>query len=269
MNATKKAAFLLSFAILSVTGCQQDLVQRRANKLTATVPNMYYDQILSNLAVSVSSPETLPYFGVPTQGTHTNSRQFQGGYTPGWDLLFTGTLGTKAFLERYLFDKQSATFQGTIQNQEAFQLQPVSNPDKLFLMQAAYKQVTGNLSDPILGDKLKQYYDRNNQTEYLFNYEAYVRPGWFRVTKDKHEAYKNGCYIGHSNGIYVYVTQENIGQLSKFTLSILDIATTDSDYFYGQKKAAPTEPPGGPGSPLKPRSQPIYPFPAPPVAPTL
>jgi hypothetical protein len=255
MKRLASAAFLVLASTVSL-GCQQDIVQRRANRLTSTVPNMYYEQVLDNLAIAQTSPDILPYFGVPTQGTHTNSRQYQGSYAPGFDLVFTGTLRTRAFLERWLFDKQTAMFQGTIQNQEAFQLQPVSNPDKLLLMQTAFQLATGNSKDPIMERRLREFFGQRNV---FFDYWPGVVDKFYIATDSRKEAYKYGCYVGRCGGTYLYVPRQNLAALSKFTLAILNIVTVDDKYIYTD----PAKP--GSGIPREPR----FPFPTPPVAPTL
>jgi hypothetical protein len=80
----------------------------------------------------------LPYFGLPQSGTNTNQHQFQASYSPGWDFV-------PAFA-RYLFDKQGATLQGNIQNTHAYQMSPVSDPEKLLLLQTAFRLAAGDQS---------------------------------------------------------------------------------------------------------------------------
>lgn len=238
---------MIALSTLLCSGCQQDLVQHRVNKLTATVPDLYYSEVLDNLALTISNPEGLPYFGVPTQSAHTNARQYSASYLPGWDFVSS--------VHRYLFDKQGATLAGQIQNQATFQLSPVSNPDKLFIMQAAYQVAANCRRDPGTDLKLSQFY---GQETFFFDYAPYIKSGWFCTTTSKREAYRNGAYVGHHDGTYVYVTREHIGDLTRFTLAILDIATLDTDVMYGfkQQKGAPGE------RALAPRTKP-FPFPPP------
>lgn len=246
---------LICIAVL-LAGCQRNVVQRGANQLAATVPTLYYEQVLDNLARTISNPNSLPYFGVPAQGTHTNSRQLQATYMLGLDLNAAS---------HWLLDKQTAAFGGQVQNQESFQLQPVTNPDKILLMQIAYWQATAYPHGPDLDILLRRYYSVTNN---FVDYNPYVKSGWFVVTNDKKAAKKKGCYAACCGHTYVYVPAENMDTFSKFTLAILDIATLDTDYFYGVKKSPDEQPPGKPERLPSPRINP-RPFPAPPVAPSL
>ncbi len=244
-------ALALCFVIVQA-GCQQDVVRRGAHRIAGTASTLYYEQVLDNVAKTIANPNTLPYFGVPAQGTHTNSRQLQASYTPEWDLNAARI---------WLFDKQFGAFAGQVQNQESLQLQPVTNPDKLLLMQIAYWQAIGYPHDVGMDVLLRKYYGLTNN---LIDYNPYVKSGWFEVTKKKKIAKKAGCYVAESCGTYVYVTPANLDAFSKFTLAIMDIATLDINYFYGVKKT-----PGDQSEELPaPRKTPT-PFPPVPIAPSL
>ena len=182
----------MSLGILS--GCQQDIVQSRSNKLASTVTTLYYEQVLTNLAMTIAKPDMLPYFGVPTQGTHTNVRQFTAGYTPMWDYL---TTGMKPFSGHYFFDKQAAPLTGGVQNQESFQLQPISNPDRLMLLQAAFHRATGYPNDGEMDQALDTY---SNSVD-AYAYTRYIVHGWYHTTTSAREARKNGVFCGHYGDI--------------------------------------------------------------------
>jgi hypothetical protein len=258
------SAFIAAFA----GGCQQTVVQTRVNKLVRTVSDLYYEQILDNLAMSIARPDVLPYFGMPTQATHTNSRQIGANYTPMWDLIDTGGL-LNPFIGRYFFDRQGAALQGGVNNAESFQLQPVTNPDRLLLMRAAFQRAAGRPDSAI--PAVQDLFDYLTTSPY--SYADAVHPGWYYKTTDWKEAWKAkkaGAYVGRYDGIYVYVPPENLGGLSDFTFAIMDIATVENDYFYRVKR--PGEPPQTPGmtpgmpNPSMP-DQGISPFPSIPAQP--
>jgi hypothetical protein len=231
-------------------GCQSTVVEHGAHELTATIPSLYYDEVLDNLAKLMDNPQTMPYFGVPSIGAHTNFQQFNAAYSPEFDLNVA---------HHWLFDKQPIGLTGQVQNQEQLQLQPVINPDKLFLMRYAYWQVMGypRPHDPIGDTYLKKYYSVTNN---YFDYHTYVLDSsWFRTTTNKKEAKKLGCYYSCACGGCVYVPPEELQGFTNFTLAILDIATLETDYFYGNK----TLPEIQPGKALAPRMTPL-PYSAPP-----
>ena len=197
-------------------------------------------------------------------------------------LLPFGSQGVYA--GRYLFDKQSAAVQGQYACQESWQIVPNNNPDRIYLMQCAYRRAIGaedpygamvldnyyNLKfhlgskkvtelfpprikpspdeDKKKGDggdalatlgnpKISQGKDKNQKedkkgdsggTQVLplkIPYHQFVKSGWFCVGK-KHDVPKKCVrYVGHHCDTYVWVTGNNLDDLTKFTLAILDIAT--------------------------------------------
>jgi hypothetical protein len=216
---------LISLALL-VCGCQVDQVRQMSNRLGSTVPDLYYEQVLDNLALSYENPAAIPYFGVPSQGTSTNTRLIQGNYTANWDLVFT-TLSMAKFLERYFFDKQSGAITGSNQNQEAFQVTPLRNPDNILLVQFAFQVANNKVLDPSFGYYFSKFFDSYDSFGF---YRRAIKPCWFIVTSDRweaHRARKGGCLVGHHGSTYVYVPRRNFKDLADFTLAILDLATVD------------------------------------------
>lgn len=106
---------IMAVATIGFCGCMENVVQRKANLLTRTVPEIYYGEVLDNLALLNANPAAMPYFGIPQQGTNANTRNIQATYTPSWDFLITPIASTGKFLERYIFDKQSAGISGRYQ----------------------------------------------------------------------------------------------------------------------------------------------------------
>lgn len=251
------ARLLALSLVMLACGCQHITVQKKVNQLVSTVPALYYEQVLNNLARTAVAPNAIPYFGTPSQGTNLNQRQIQASYTPGWDLLSSG-----GFFGTYLFDKQSALLQGQVQNQQSIQLNPITDPDKLLYMQYAYRTALGDqtLGQPerdalanffqlhkssaanyykaITGKSLPPAPDETSSTgatdttpEQLPDAQAEdVDIGasmaeWFILTKCRKDIPKHACYVGRYCDMWVWVPEENVRELSLFTLAILDIAT--------------------------------------------
>jgi len=160
---------LLSAVVTIAVGCQNVQVQKKSNELVTTVPDLYYQEVVDNLAMSVAKPGSLPYFCLPTQGTETNTRTLNASYTPGWDFI---TNSAKVF--GYLLDKQSATLGGTVANAEAYQLQPICDPDKLFLLQIALRIATGQPVCKGEREVFNEYYDARSDVLpiYFYYYHA-------------------------------------------------------------------------------------------------
>jgi hypothetical protein len=224
-------------------------VRKNANRLVGTVPDLFYEQILDNLARTVAQPGSIPYFATPTQGTQQNSRQFQASYTPGWDFI-TASPGM-GFFGRWLFDKQMAGFQGQATNQQTFQLQPLIDPDKLFYLQTAMRIAVGDSSVlfddvddlhdlyefhrdsstfsevyfyAITGIRIENYKEPEEEFKYLPWQDSHVLP-WLKITTDKRQIPKDACYVGHYCDVWVWVDPGATKEFSLFTLAILDIVT--------------------------------------------
>ena len=56
--------------------------KKRSNMLSGTVPDLYYGQVLDNLALAVAKPDALPYFGLPAQGSTANTLCAYGDVHP-------------------------------------------------------------------------------------------------------------------------------------------------------------------------------------------
>jgi hypothetical protein len=262
------AICLLAFGV----GCQEAQLREKTLKVVNTTSDLLYDQVLDNVALSIDNPAALPFFDGPTQGTAQVQRNFQASYTAGWDLLAFSA----SFAGRYLFDKQAAMLQGSQLNNLSWQLTPTDNPDKLILMQCAYRRATGQSTDDC-EHVLYEFYHRRHMLNGdfeankdqkatpppppLVNYAAFLQPGWFSVGK-KGDVPKCACYVGRHCKTYVWVTPEHFEEFARFTLAILDMYTV-SDVLM---KATP----GGYAVPeylLPPRNRPYLIAPPPAVLP--
>jgi hypothetical protein len=241
---------LIAAAFLVVaSGCQEIQVRKKSNRLVSTVPDLYYEQVLENIARTIAQPGSIPYFATPTQGTNQNTRQFQASYTPGWDLI-TSSPGL-GFFGRYLLDKQAVGLQGQVQNQQSFQLAPVIDPDKLFYLQTAFRIAAGDatitnddvddLHDlysyhresstfsevyyyAITGTRIDAYQKLDPATQYDPWPQTRVAP-WLNTADNKKRVPKNACYAANHCGVWVWVAPEATRDFSLFTLAILDIVT--------------------------------------------
>jgi hypothetical protein len=244
-----------AFALLLFTcGCQAIQVERMANRLTSTVPDLYEREVLNNLAMLAAKPSAIPYFGLVQQGTSANTRTVSANYMPGWDMI----TASGYFLGRTVFDKQTAQFQGQFANADTFQMAPISDPDKLLLIQAAIHKV---LNIPTEYDAMLNFFFSTHSP--WAHYEQMTQPGWFIVGKKK-DVPKHACYVGRYCDTYVWVPPERVADLTRFTFAILDIATIASIPSPVLKQGG-----YGAGQPMvfPPRILP-FPYPAPPAPPS-
>jgi hypothetical protein len=211
--------------VLSVTiasaGCQATALGNRTIRHAGSVTDVYYSQVLENLALTMADPSALPYFTDPATQSTTLQRTGQANYQLGWDLV----LSPAQLLGRYLFDKQSSQIQGSQSTSLQWQGKTTDNPDKLLLMQEAYRTVLGQNNGN--AKWLPMYYAVPSHQGSKLRYSSAIHPGWvcFGTKKD---CPKGTRYIGHSGSVYVWVPNDRTEELSQFTLAILDIATAST-----------------------------------------
>lgn len=56
------------------------------------------------------------------------------------------------------------------------------------------------------------------------SYDCLLPTGWFEVGKEK-DVPRNACYVAHYCDTYVWVMPEGMDGFSRFTITVLDIAT--------------------------------------------
>jgi hypothetical protein len=139
---------LVSCLLLACSGCLQYELNRKSVRLTTTTNDLIYGQVLNKLALTIDNPMSLPYFDMPSSGTMQLQGSVSGNYTPTWMLTAIGT---------YLLNTQAASIMPTLLEQGAWQMSPVADPDRLFLMNCAYRTVTGS-SDPECAKVLSEFY---------------------------------------------------------------------------------------------------------------
>ncbi len=239
----------LIIMVVLFAGCQSVMLRERTVGQATTITDIYYEQVMNNIAMHAANPEALPYFSYPGAGVNTIQRTLTGNYTPGWDLVQLATLGpavaaAKAY--HYLFDKQSAEVSASSQNAETWNTVSTTDPDKIQLMKFAYEKVFGVIDpghDQALCRILCNPHSADipppspittelqpritNVPGFPLDYYHKVYPGWFSVGA-KCDVPKDACYVGHCGKTYAWVTPNQMRDLANFTLAILDIATYQS-----------------------------------------
>lgn len=232
----------VAFVVLATTGCQSTMVRKGANKLVSTLPDLYYEQVINNLALACGEPDSLPYFATASQGTHTDARQVAAGWMPAFSYITSGV-----FVGQYLFDKQGMSFSGQYQHQQQCQMIPVNDPDKLMLMRAAYHEILGCATNQDVSLLNRFYASRYPETAqpasspatvpvprlaYYFTWRntdpANPKPAWLQTSDNEKDVPKEACYVGQHCGQNVWVVPGCESYFTEFALAILDMATLDT-----------------------------------------
>jgi hypothetical protein len=59
-------------SLLFMCGCQENRPRERTLMLSSSVSDLYYRQVLNNLAMLHGNPGAIPYFSIPIQGVNQN-----------------------------------------------------------------------------------------------------------------------------------------------------------------------------------------------------
>ncbi len=242
--------------LFSSAGCHtHNFLRRNVTKQTATLTDILYTQVLDNLAMSVSNPASLPHFAIIGEGTTQDVDAGQGTAGLTWSPF---TLATEAL-----------TMNGSRSLQENWKLQPVMSAGRLRRLRCAYQLVLsgahyhleaapkqqskivleGDTCIDCVGEMIKmkllpnpekfEGWKESLQFETELKAQAYAEElvrvlncnfpqGWYGVG-ECHGSAQDVCYRGRHCGTQVWVNSAGIDALSRFTMTVLQLAANDPD----------------------------------------
>jgi len=124
-------------------GCATKQLGNRMTEQAASIPGVYYQEVLNNLAMIQADPSRMPYFSDPQTARVRIDQSAGVGYGMNVDLVTTAPTGVLTLFDRYFLDKFSTTFTGSQSNSGEWTALTANDPDKLFAMRAAYRRVIG------------------------------------------------------------------------------------------------------------------------------
>jgi hypothetical protein len=186
---------------------------------SSTLTDLNYQQVLDNVARFVVTPSIMPQFSVVNAGTVTVADQKAANASSTYNptLTFHQQGGGALPILSLLFNpsvSRSVT--------ENWSLAPVTDIDNLRRIRCAFELV-------VLGGETT---DCDNCKELLTKFylgesdrlECYIPRGWFHVGSKK-DVPKEACYVAHCGGVYVWVPPEGMEGLTRFTMTVIDLAT--------------------------------------------
>jgi hypothetical protein len=200
---------VLPALLLLPCGCTTVQLERSTARQAATWTDLQYKQVLDNVALACASPGALPHFAVAGSGVTqvTDSATAADVFAP---FYFPG-------------NSNAAPGAGAGRQVSAqWDLAPVTDPDKLEGIRCAFRLATGCPPE-----------DAAHCTEVLRNLlgrepdPAHYPQGWFCVGT-RHQVPRAACYVGRYRDTYAWVLPEGVEGLTRTTLSVLDVATTES-----------------------------------------
>ncbi len=165
--------YLMSLALLCAlgnVGCVKRISSQLPNRVTRqanSIPNIYYQEVLNNVAMIQAAPSRMPYFSDPQTSRVSVQQEATGSYSLFWDLISTAPTGVLTLFNHYLLDRQSGAGSAYQRNSGEWASLTANDPDKLFTMRAAYRRVTGAASDEdqeILAEFYYRHFEITDQT---------------------------------------------------------------------------------------------------------
>lgn len=209
----------LLLPLLAVSGCATHrALQGHTVAANLTIGDIYYQQVLNNIARFECNPGSMPSFSVVTGGTVNITDQAGGGVSPTYSPTLTPALqgGGALPILSMLFNTN-----GSRNVTENWSTAPLTDSDNIRRMRCAFQTVVGQETSECdqCKDRLEGFFLGGTES-----YDCMLPQGWYSVG-GKHDVPPCACYVGCYCDTYVWVLPEGLDALSRFTITILDIAT--------------------------------------------
>jgi hypothetical protein len=213
------ALALVGLSFVLHGGCATHLrLQRDVVASNFTVADMYYQQVLNNIARFTVNSAAMPSFSVVAAGTVNVTDGAGASVSPTYSpTLSRSQQGNGALpILSILFGINA---QRTIS--ENWSTVPVTDSDNLRRMRCAFQVIVGHETSECdqCTDRLKKFFVGGTES-----YDCMLPQGWYWVGCEK-DVPECACYVGHYCGRYVWVMPDGVDGLSRFTITVLDIAT--------------------------------------------
>lgn len=176
---------LCLFASLGV-GCANTVNQRSATRQGASIDELIRQQVIDNVAKFAQDPGAFPHLSLPTMGS--------SGISQG------AGIGNGLFFNPFELTSWSLSPTASRNHTVGWTMEPVTDPDAIRRMRAAYLQAVSN-------------------------------PNWFCRGCRSDVPHRQPCmWVGHHCGTYVWVTPGcGTEELTNLTLAVLEAALYEPD----------------------------------------
>jgi hypothetical protein len=215
----RTALLFLATATLAAGCATHRSLRDNTLQASATLTDLNYQQVLNNVAMFVAHPAAMPSLAVVNAGTVTVSDQksvsANATYAP--TVTFPQQSGSGLPILSVLLNPS-----GSRNVTENWSLAPVTDIDNLRRIRCAFQLVVGGGEttdcDNCL-ELLKRFY--LGETERM---DCMLPTGWFHAGCAR-DVPKDACYAAHYRDTYVWVTPDGLEGLTRFTMTVIDLAT--------------------------------------------
>ncbi len=205
-----------------LNGCSTHRVLRQHTvAANITVSDIYYQQILNNVACFATNPAAMPSISMVTAGTVNVEDQQGASINPTYSPTLTRlSQGGGALPILSLLFGVTATRSVT----ENWSTAPVTDSDNIRRLRCAFQVIVGagTAECDQCQDRLKGFFVGGTES-----YECMLPMGWYCVG-GKGDVPKDACHVGRYGDTYAWVMPEGMDGLTRFTITVLDIATGET-----------------------------------------
>ena len=210
---------LAAGSLLGAGGCATHrILSDRTVDANFTTADIYYRQVLNNVARFEVNSASMPSFSVVSAGTVNIEDAQQAGLSPNYSPTLTQALqgGGALPILSLLFD-----FNARRAVTENWSTLPVTDSDNLRRMRCAFQILVGEESSDCdrCEDRLKGFFTGGTES-----YDCMLPRGWYQVGC-KDDVPCDACYVANFCECYVWVMPDGLDGLTRFTITVLDIAT--------------------------------------------
>jgi hypothetical protein len=203
-HARKCIGCLATAVLMLICGCNSRQLRFTTMRLSETIPDLQERQVIHNFARLAANPGAIPYYTVINSGTANITDNATGGF-------YTLFLAPHAYTTADLEGTMSRSVTGN------WTLNPMSNPDRLRAMRAAYHLALGaEIIDPVDAKKLDAI---------LKDQKDLVIPRGWICSGTRHQVPRGACLVAHCGKTYVWVLPGHAKDFADFSLLMLNIAT--------------------------------------------
>lgn len=183
-----------------------------------TIADIYYDQVLDNVARFTVNPDAMPSFSMVSAGT-VNVEDIRGArFSPNYNPTLTRAMqggGALPILSLFFgVDVQRSLT-------ENWSTAPVNDSDNIRRMRCAFQIIVGKEESGCDHCKARLEGFFLGSTE---SYDCLLPTGWYQIGREE-DVPCDACYVGHYCDTYVWVMPDGMDGFTRFTITILDIAT--------------------------------------------
>jgi len=212
-------ALIAALVIVATPGCATHRVlQQKTTAANLTVTDIYYEQVLNNLARFVDNPGAMPSFSVVTAGTVNIQDSAGASIAPNYSPTLTTKLqgGGALPILSILFGAN-----GSRTVSENWSTAPLTDSDNIRRMRCAFQLLLDAEASECdrCRDRLQGFFHGGTES-----FECMIPRDWFSVGRCE-DVPEDASYVGSHGDTYVWVMPEGVDGLSRFTITVLDIAT--------------------------------------------